>query len=140
MNLLLDLLYPTSSSCPAIASQTLLVLVTALLANPAGTRTFESLDGLLTVTSLFKQGGTSREVKIRVMEFLYFYLMPEEPGGWSTANDGGSEGMIWEDENKANSVTRSMRDKQRLLARHLNNVEDLVDDLMQTAPFGAVLD
>ena len=75
MNLLLDLLDPTS--CPAIQSSTLLMLVTALLGTPANTRTFEKLDGLLTVTSLFKGRGTGREVKMKVVEFFYFYLMPE---------------------------------------------------------------
>ena len=50
MNLLLDLLDPYN--CPAIQSASLLVLVTALLAMPHNTRTFEHMDGLLTVTSL----------------------------------------------------------------------------------------
>src|SRR5204862_4370398 len=77
MNLLLDLLEPVN--CPAIQTSTLLALVTALLDSPANTRTFEELDGLLTITSLFKLHATSREVKLKVVEFLYFYLMPETP-------------------------------------------------------------
>lgn len=77
MNLLLDLL--DSSNPPKIQSQAILVLVTALLETPRNTRVFEDVDGLLTVTSLFKGRGTSKEVKMRTLEFLYFYLMPESP-------------------------------------------------------------
>ncbi|TAQ86016.1 hypothetical protein B7494_g5671 [Chlorociboria aeruginascens] len=77
MNHLLDLLEPVN--CPAIQSATLLTLVCALLDTPRNTRTFEALDGLLTITSLFKSRETSREVKLKLVEFLYFYLMPETP-------------------------------------------------------------
>ncbi|OAR00553.1 hypothetical protein LLEC1_07019, partial [Akanthomyces lecanii] len=77
MNLLLDLLEPFN--CPAIQSATLLTLVVALIDVPGNTRVFEGLDGLLTVTSLFKSRSTSREVKLKLVEFLYFYLMPETP-------------------------------------------------------------
>lgn len=73
--LLLDLLEPIN--CPAIQSATLLVLVVALLDTPRNTRTFEQLDGLLTVSSIFKSRSTARDVKFKTMEFLYFYLMPE---------------------------------------------------------------
>jgi hypothetical protein len=78
MNLLLDLLDPYN--CPAIQSEALLVLVTALLATPQNTRTFEHMDGLLTVTSLFKDEETTQNVKVKLLEFVYFYLMPEAPG------------------------------------------------------------
>ena len=75
MNLLLDLLDPSNPS--SIQAQTLLVLVTAMLDCPRNTRAFESLDGLGTVTSLFKSRATRQDVKMRTLEFLYFYLMPE---------------------------------------------------------------
>ena len=152
MNLLLDLLDPIN--CPAIQSTTLLTLVTALLDCPANTRTFEDLDGLLTVTSLFKQRGTSREVKLKLVEFLYFYLMPETPilgrGGsppglqrspsklssrpmsQNSHSPGSSGGKMIRD-------TRTTDEKQALLGRYLNNVEDLVEDLKETAPFGATV-
>lgn len=161
MNLLLDLLEPTN--CPAIQSATLLTLVTALLDCPANTRTFESLDGLLTITSLFKLRATSREVKLKLVEFLYFYLMPETPttpniadpranapnaalhrspskrtsafSRSTTENDrpvGSRDGAKGKD-------TKSTEDKQALLGRYLSNVEDLVEDLKETAPFGGTV-
>ncbi|KAL2130479.1 hypothetical protein VTI74DRAFT_6347 [Chaetomium olivicolor] len=77
MNLLLDLLEPIN--CPAIQSATIITLVVALLDMPQNMRVFEQLDGLLTITSLFKARETGREVKFRLTEFLYFYLTPESP-------------------------------------------------------------
>ncbi|KAI4203702.1 MAG: hypothetical protein LQ350_001703 [Teloschistes chrysophthalmus] len=147
MNLLLDLLDP--SSCPAVQASAILTLVTALLEQPNITRCFENLDGLLTVTSLFKNRGTSREVKLKLVEFLYFYLMPETPyGGQNHVADeqaglrrssskssrvgSGGRGKAQGDEG-----TRTTEEKQRSLGRYLNNVEDLVEDLKETAPFGA---
>ena len=135
MNLLLDLLYPSSALCPAVQLQTLLVLVTALLDNPACTRTFENLDGLFTVTQVARDSESSKDVKVKCMSFLYFYLMPETPWGWTTSED---ETQVW-DEEKQNSITRSMRDKQRILAKHWSNVDELVDDLMQSQEFGGIL-
>ncbi|OQD78324.1 hypothetical protein PENDEC_c001G06743 [Penicillium decumbens] len=150
MNLLLDLLDPIN--CPAIQSATLLTLVTALLDCPANTRTFEDLDGLLTITSLFKQRGTSREVKLKLVEFLYFYLMPETP----ILGPGASPPGLQRSPSKLSSRpqsshasaagggkmlrdTRTTDEKQALLGRYLNNVEDLVEDLKETAPFGATV-
>lgn len=150
MNLLLDLLDPIN--CPAIQSATLLTLVTALLDCPANTRTFEDLDGLLTVTSLFKQRGTSREVKLKLVEFLYFYLMPETPilgrgsppGLQRSPSKISSRPMSQSSHSpgtgsKMVSDTRTTDEKQALLGRYLNNVEDLVEDLKETAPFGATV-
>ncbi|KAK4164816.1 cell division protein Cdc14 [Cladorrhinum sp. PSN259] len=77
MNLLLDLLEPINS--PVIQSATIITLVVALLDVPQNMRVFEQLDGLLTITSLFKSRETGREVKFRLTEFLYFYLTPETP-------------------------------------------------------------
>ena len=145
MNLLLDLLDPTC--CPAIQSSTLLSLVTALLSEPKNTRCFEEVDGLLTVTSLFKSRGTSREVKMKVVEFLYFYLMPETPVVANGAGVGGGGGLHRSPSkrlgNAANGVgetgTKTTEEKQGLLGRYLSNVEDLVEDLRESAPFGASL-
>ena len=157
MNLLLDLL--DSSNPPKIQSHALLVLVTALLDCPRNTRTFEDIDGLLTITSLFKSRGTSKDVKMRTLEFLYFYLMPESATNYLAASapntavlqrspsklaniiegharthsgDGGGSMDIDEPEE-----TKGTGEKQRLLEQYLNNVEELVQDLQESAPFGA---
>lgn len=158
--LLLDLLEPVN--CPAIQAATLLVLVVALLETPRNTRTFENLDGLLTVSSIFKSRSTARDVKFKTMEFLYFYLMPETPSlpragsegsgaaallqrspsklGRAFANkrrdgsDGSGDGAAQSEDNTLNQLV-----KQEMLRRHLPNVDELVKDLQQYAPFGGAV-
>ena len=156
MNLLLDLL--DSSNPPKVQAQALLVLVSTLLDCPHNTRTFESIDGLLTVTSLFKSRSTSRDVKMRTLEFLYFYLMPESPtisagsapntavlqrspsklnnafAGHARTHSGDSGGEMDID---VDLETKPTAEKQRLLGRYLNNVAELVQDLQESAPLGA---
>ncbi|TQV91146.1 hypothetical protein V2A60_009338 [Cordyceps javanica] len=161
MNLLLDLLEPFN--CPAIQSATLLTLVVALIDVPGNTRVFEGLDGLLTVTSLFKSRSTSREVKLKLVEFLYFYLMPETPSipraadrrdslpdmlqrspsklagafGGDAAAARNRRGRAAGSEEAAGTLATA--EKQQLLSRYLSNVEDLVKDLRTCAPFGGVV-
>ncbi|QUC23258.1 uncharacterized protein UV8b_07499 [Ustilaginoidea virens] len=153
MNLLLDLLEPFN--CPAIQSATLLTLVVALIDTPTNTRTFEGLDGLLTVTSLFKSRTTSREVKLKLIEFLYCYLMPESPSIPRADQRDSVPAMLQRSPSKlagafnaekgrkhTNSSgleTLSTQEKQELLSRHLSNVEDLVKDLKNCAPFGGAI-
>ena len=145
--------------------------MTALIEAPQNARTFENLDGLLTVTSLFKSRGTSRDVKVKLVEFLYFYLMPETP---SIPGAGGAPAILQQrspsklakalatsssssspslhngagdaDRNGSRprssgggGVTRTQEEKQALLGRHLNSVDELVKDLQHCTPFGGVV-
>ena len=98
-------------------------------------------------------------MKLKLVEFLYFYLMPETPsipragqrdsvpamlqrspsklaGAFSASDSrrrrGGSGGHDAE-------YTLSTEEKQELLSRHLSSVEDLVKDLRTCAPFGGVV-
>ncbi|KAI1662543.1 cell division control 14, SIN component [Daldinia decipiens] len=162
MNLLLDLLEP--DFCPAIQSATVVTLVTALVDAPRNTRTFEALDGLLTITSLFRNRCTSRDVKLKLVEFLYFYLMPEVPSipsaraaqelgvppllqrspsklakafAFAGAGKGAADGA--RPKSAEDSETRTQEEKQALLGRHLSSVQELVEDLRQNTPFGGVV-
>jgi hypothetical protein len=124
-----------------------------LLDTPANTRTFEALDGLLTVTSLFKSRSTPRDVKAKLVEFLYFYLLPESPSIPSAGARDSVPAMLQRSPSKlagafgremkgkgepAAEVTRSPIEKQALVSRHLSSVEDLVEDLRDSAPFGGI--
>lgn len=149
--LLLDLL--DYQECSKVQSRTLLVLVTALLSHPPNTRTFEKAGGLQNITSLFKARGTPNALKLKIMEFLYFYLMPEAP-----PNDVASPTNVKAPRKTASGEhpprrssndaqpqphphpstggpTRSTEEKQRLLGQYLSNVQDLVQDLRENAPF-----
>lgn len=160
--LLLDLLEP--DFCPAIQSATVVTLVTALVDAPRNTRTFETLDGLLTITSLFRNRCTSRDVKLKLVEFLYFYLMPEVPSipsaraaqdlgvppllqrspsklakafAFTGAGRGAADGA--RPKSAGDGETRTQEEKQALLGRHLSSVQELVEDLRQNTPFGGVV-
>lgn len=156
MNLLLDLL--DSANPPKVQSHAVLVLVTALLDTPSNTRIFEALDGLLCVTSVFKNRSSTKEVKMRTLEFLYFYLMPEAPAvsisapntavlgrGLSKEEDLSRHRHTYsEDSGGGTDIdqpndTRSTNEKQALLSQHLNNVSELVADLRESAPFGVAV-
>lgn len=139
------------------------MLVVALLETPRNTRTFENLDGLLTVSSIFKSRSTARDVKFKTMEFLYFYLMPETPSLPRAGSDGGGAAALLQrspsklgrafkrrdqaDGGGANGADGAADDgntlnqlvKQEMLRRHLPNVDELVKDLQQYAPFGGAV-
>ncbi|KAI2469502.1 cell division control 14, SIN component [Annulohypoxylon bovei var. microspora] len=158
MNLLLDLLEP--DFCPAIQSSTVVTLVTALIDTPRNTRTFEALDGLLTITSLFRNRCTARDVKLKLIEFLYFYLMPETPSIPAAQPNPQLPGLLQRSPSKlakafsgakaggdgngrprsaGDGETRTQEEKQALLGRHLSSVAELVEDLKRNTPFGGVV-
>jgi Cell division control protein 14, SIN component len=144
----LDLLDP--SNCPAIQSSTLLALVTSFLDHPSNVRTFEACDGLLVITSLFKTRATSKEVKMRLVEVLYFYLMPETSpsrtasSATNTAVLGGrGKELVAAFDRRRETVsvggettgkgmkTKTTEEKQYLLGKYLSNVNDFVEDLKE---------
>jgi len=160
--LLLDLVEPVN--CPAIQCATIITLVVALLDTPQNMRVFEQLDGLLTITSLFKNGETSREVKFRLTEFLYFYLTPETPSIPKAAarTDGATPALLERSPSKlakvfggrANGPAKGGRDradseaectlsveaKKQYVDRYLPGVVDeLLKDLDTYKPFGGIL-
>ena len=126
-----------------------------MLDHPENVRVFEACDGLAVVTSLFKSRTTSRELKMKLVEFLYFYLMPEMAStkecasATNTAVLGGRgkelvaafdrrrETMSGpENLSKGDGRTRSTEEKQKMLGQHLSNVQDLVEDLKEgSGPF-----
>lgn len=83
------------------------------------------------------------------MEFLYFYLMPETPTipGGTKSNvmglDRSSSQLMTAFDRKTRErrlsdptdETKTTEEKQTLLGRYLSNVEDLVQDLRDSAPF-----
>ncbi|KAJ4990808.1 Cell division control protein 14 [Stagonosporopsis vannaccii] len=137
MNLVLDLLDPYN--CPAIQSQAILVLVTALLATPQNTRVFEQMEGLLTITSLQSDEETTQSVKVTVLEFLYFYLLPEAPspsGKLASAFD--RRGSTDSSKSVTTKNTRSQEEKQRMLGKYIANVDCLFEDLQDSDLFASV--
>jgi len=118
---------------------------------PQNVRVFEQLDGLLTVTSLFRSRETNRDVKFRLTEFLYFYLTPETPPVAQKAGRDGSSpnGEAFKSPGRAgkkggeksgSGVTLSVEEKKQLVDRYLPGlVDELLRDLDTYKPFGGIL-
>ncbi|KAK9324808.1 cell division protein Cdc14 [Lipomyces orientalis] len=146
MTILLDLLEPQSSAA-AIQAATVNTLSCALVEEWPNVRTFEALDGLASVCSLFTRKDTEKEVKLRILEFLFFYLIPE-PGAThqqqttskhasSSSADGSSGGSSGS--GIRGYVVRTSQEKQRMLGKYLSNVDSLVNELRQSQPFGNLM-
>lgn len=81
---------------------------------------------------------------MKLIEFLYFYLMPETPV-MTTSREAicMTDGLQRSPSKRFGGAgvddggTKTMEEKTVLLGKYLNNVEDLVQDLRETAPFGA---
>lgn len=86
---------------------------------------------------------------MKLIEFLYFYLMPETPVMTMNRDSTGVAAMCMAERLQRSPSkrfggaggddggTKTMEEKTVLLGKYLNNVEDLVQDLRETAPFGA---
>ena len=105
------------------------------------------MDGLLTVTTLFKDEDTTKQVKMKLLEFLYFYLMPEAPVPATSPRSPTKLVGVFErrgstaqgeDAGAQKKSIRSQEEKQHDLSQYLNNVEGLVQDLQEYAPFTSV--
>jgi hypothetical protein len=93
---------------------------------------------------------------MKLVEFLYFYLMPETPSIPSAGVIPSVPAMLQRSPSKLvgafngdaggrkraesdNGDIKTTKEKQALLGRYLSNVDDLVVDLRESAPFGGVV-
>ncbi|KAF8638537.1 hypothetical protein AX17_002080 [Amanita inopinata Kibby_2008] len=67
------------TSQPHLSSIVLDTLICILVDSPNSLRFFESVNGVQVVVKILKRAGTPREVRMKCLEFLYFYLLDETP-------------------------------------------------------------
>ncbi|CAN6666616.1 hypothetical protein TRVA0_038S00716 [Trichomonascus vanleenenianus] len=92
-------------------------VMSVMVRNVENIRQFESCDGLRVVCDLFKSKDTPKDVKMEILEFLFFYLIPET--------------------GQREKVGRlNTEEKSRLLSKYLSNVNGLVKELKTSTPFG----
>jgi hypothetical protein len=136
------------------------VLIIALMGNPLNSRIFERADGLLAISVLLRDPETTESVKKTVLEFLYLYLLPEEPeqpsnedtgttrrirtsSGKSTTNSKGSTGSRAGTEDSSISELddrtglKTVKEKQKLLSKYFNNVAGLPHEFELMNVFGS---
>ncbi|KAF3088655.1 60S ribosomal protein L3 [Orbilia oligospora] len=113
-------------------------LVSALLECPANMRTFEALNGLQTISLLFRNRQTPERVRLRVIEFLYFYLLPEvedsqghQRNRYQMRESGYSSAqvVVIGNERVMGPKTRSIEQKEEMLGKHLKGIEGIVRDI-----------
>lgn len=95
-------------------------------------QTFESLDGLHTISLLFKNRQTPEKVRLRVTEFLYFYLLPEVEDSQHRQRESGyssAQVVVVGDERVMGPKTRSIRQKEGMLGKHLKGIGGIVRDI-----------
>jgi Cell division control protein 14, SIN component len=91
-------------------------------------RKFEQLKGLAVICNLFKNKETAKDVKLRILEFLFFYLIPETRAHVKNGTNTKQHGQRTE--------RKTTEEKQALLGRYLSNVSGLVRELNMSRPFG----
>ncbi|KAF8622182.1 hypothetical protein AX15_007294 [Amanita polypyramis BW_CC] len=64
---------------PHLSSIVLDTLLCILVDSPNSLRSFENANGVQSVVKILKRAGTPREVRMKCLEFLYFYLLDETP-------------------------------------------------------------
>ncbi|KAA8904432.1 hypothetical protein TRICI_005482 [Trichomonascus ciferrii] len=103
---------------PELHIRAINTLVSVMVREVRNIRKFEELDGLLHISTLFKSKEVSKEVKLRILEFLFFYLIPETQT------------------NHVRSDRKTTEEKARMLEKYLSNVSGLVRELNMSKPFG----
>ncbi|KAF8961069.1 cell division control protein 14, SIN component-domain-containing protein [Flammula alnicola] len=74
----------SASVTPHLTSVVLDTLLCILVDSTAALRAFEEASGVQGVVKILKRAGTPREVRMKCLEFLYFYLLDETPSSTST--------------------------------------------------------
>jgi hypothetical protein len=119
LNILLDLL--DSANPPALQSQALLVLMTALLECPRNARAFEEMDGLVTVA--YEMSTVQRTPSKSPTGFMLHAR--------TNSSDSYGSSMDIDDDS---GMTRSTNEKKAHLEKWLGNVDWLVQDLPGGVP------
>ena len=66
-------------------------------------------------------------------------MLQRSPSKLAGAFNGKTDASGRKRGNSESDVTRTTEEKQALLGRHLNSVDDLVADLRESTPFGGVV-
>lgn len=112
----------TKHKSPQIQTASVNALVGIMVRQVENIRRFESLRGLKAVCDTFKHRLTAKEVKLSILEFLFFYLIPETH-------------IVDKDRTIPRKTTA---DKQVMLGKYLSNVDGLVRELEVSKPFGSL--
>ncbi|PBK66971.1 hypothetical protein ARMSODRAFT_1020939 [Armillaria solidipes] len=78
-------LLKTRESQAPLSSIVMDALLCILVDSSAALRSFEECNGVQAIVKILKRAGTPREVRMKCLEFLYFYLLDESPSAETDA-------------------------------------------------------
>lgn len=122
---------------PAVVVECVLLLVSVLVRHEGNIRTFERLQGLEKICSLVKDDDPTRQsVRIKSLEFLFFYLVPNRGPIDAAAPDGSLRKPG--DGEFPGADRRILMQKVTNLKHHLNEefVDEIVREFLNDKPFG----
>lgn len=128
---------------PSIQVAAINTLVAAMVHETPTIRQFEQCDGVAVMCRLFLASQTPKDVKLRILEFLFFYLIPERKtrsskrsSGSSGSSGSSSSGASGEWNSSPLSERKTTKEKANGLRKFLGNVDGLLDELDMSKPFG----
>lgn len=104
-----------------IQEQVLYTLVAVLVRQVQAIRRIENLKVLKRICAQFKSRHTAKHVKLAILQFLFFYLIPETQFP----------------QLERDVPRKTTAEKQHELSRYLSNVDGLVRELEVNQPFGS---
>lgn len=153
MKLLISYLIYFKYYDPVVTCSIIQTIVCVLVRSVKNIRQFERFNGIKIICELFNQRKTRKEIKLKILEFLFFYLIPESNSDYQNDGKGSDCNIKYQGDQLVNldnhvitsqSKThykdgisrRSMSEKADYLRRYLLNVDDLVEEMLTSKPFG----
>ncbi|EMD40396.1 hypothetical protein CERSUDRAFT_91116 [Gelatoporia subvermispora B] len=123
----------SQSSFPLpLASAILDTLLCVLVDSSPALRVFEETKGVQTVVRILKRAGTPREVRMKCLEFLYFYLLDETSLSGASSIDS-FEAALGGGSPLASSTPRSFRPSHRTTESISRSVDSSCSDSSYTS-------
>ncbi|GMM34687.1 hypothetical protein DASC09_020120 [Saccharomycopsis crataegensis] len=140
MKLLLSFLVNYKHYMPSVQCSAVQTFVCCLVRSVKNLRKFETLGGVEITCNLFNKKSTSKEVKLKILEFLFFYLIPETNINLEKSFEMDLDESVILNQSKHlykdGYIRRTMKEKAANLKQYIANVDDLVQELVTSKPFG----
>ncbi|KAI6034522.1 cell division control protein 14, SIN component-domain-containing protein [Pisolithus microcarpus] len=114
-----------SSSIAHLSSAVLDSLLCILVDSSPALRIFEEVNGVQAVVKILKRAGTPREVRMKCLEFLYFYLMDESGSPDSLSTTSASQSHPSSPIPTQPNTPRSMTPRPKIFPRPPSGLSNL---------------
>lgn len=140
VKLLLSYLTNGKYYTPAVQCATVQTIVCCLVRSVKNLRKFEALGGVEAICTIFNKKSTTKEVKLKILEFLFFYLIPETSINLEKSFEMDLDESVILNQSKSlykdGYIRRTMKEKAANLKQYIANVDELVEEMVTSKPFG----